>query len=366
MTNITISGMTQEQFQANVKTALENHSGSPVTKKHLVTKAVTTILGQGNEHTVHQVFDAPKAPESSCFLNKKPVGNVQAYESDFYYHEEYSEAIHGKLDVKAAKAIIDIVYASRFWFLAPLTDGIMEKKEEALSFVEQFPGHPLVLVTTTNSSSGTVSALINNDDNGLLLRSDDNHDDFKIYPESLSKSPQELMSKVSGIMTKIAANDYSSDDYYAIPYLLNDSPFIDYVNGVEYLKSEYGSLDTRLAKQLVELVYQSDTYIMGTVQGVPFESKQEALLFTETFDCHAMAVIAPLFDAGEDAHIGASLIVTNDNNAIYMADSAGHDGSFSESVKSIQELKEKLPALAAKIGNADFPNYGAVLTTKSL
>jgi hypothetical protein len=221
MTNITISGMTQDQFQANVKTALENHSGSPVTKQHLVTKAVTTILGQGNEHTVHQVFDAPKAPESSCFLNKKPADNVQAYDSDFYYQEEYSEVTHGKLDVKAAMEIINIVYAGRFWFLAPLTDGVMEKKEEALSFVEQFPGHPLILVTNTNSPSGTVSALINSDDNGLLLRGDDTHDDFKIYPESRSKSPQELMSKVSGFMTKIAAHEYSSDDYYAIPYLMN-------------------------------------------------------------------------------------------------------------------------------------------------
>jgi hypothetical protein len=147
---------------------------------------------------------------------------------------------------------------------------------------------------------------------------------------------------------------------------LNDSPFIDYVNEVEYLKSEYGSLDTVVAKQLVELVYQSDAYIMGTVQGVPFTNKQEALLFTETFDCHAMVVIASLFDADEDALIGSSLVVTNDNNAIYMTDRAEHDSSFSESVKSIQELRKKLPALAAKIGNADFPNYGAVLTTKSL
>lgn len=56
MSNVSIQGISQKQFEKNVKSALEIHSGSPVTQDYMTTRAVKAILGETNEHLIPAVF----------------------------------------------------------------------------------------------------------------------------------------------------------------------------------------------------------------------------------------------------------------------------------------------------------------------
>lgn len=358
MTNVTISGMTQEQFFDNVKSAIETHTGSTIKKNHLITKAVTTILAQSNEHTIPLVFSKNTGPVMPG-VNDKPV----TYDASRYSVNEYDMGIHGMLDVDSAQRIIDYVYMSEFWFLAPLMDGIFDIKEEALSFVEQFPGHALSIVVSTNSDAGCVSAIINSHADGFFLLDDEEH---RIIKGSESPTLESLFEKIQSVMSGVAAKQNGDADYYAIPYITKESPFVDYIIHSDYLRSVYGSLDRIIAKQLVELIYQSNNYKIGTTDGTPFDNKDEAQAFIDIFDEHPMIVLAELEDSDGWLSYGALLLITSADGVIYFGDLDELGHSFSDVANNIEELKEKLPALAAQIGNADFPAYNGTLSTKPL
>ncbi len=326
MTNITISGMTQEQFHANVKAAIEAHTGSTIKKEHLVTKAVTTILGQSNEHTIPMVFSKNTGPVNTGpvmpSIHDKPV----IYDASRYRIDEYDMGIHGMLDVELAKQIIEYIYASECWFLAPFMDGVFDIKEEALSFVEQFPNHALSLVVSTNSSSGCVSAVINSHNGGLVLLDDEN---YLIIKGSESLTIDSFFEKIHGVMSKVAAAHNGDSDYYAIPYIPKGSHFINYVNNHDYFKSEHGSLDANIAKSLIDAVYESASWFIASLDGVIFKRKQDALSFFEIFSGHPLYLVAEAVSP-----VGCVAVLVNQENEALVLRSDNTLDIIHESVSS--------------------------------
>jgi len=169
---------------------------------------MTTILAQPNEHTIPLVFDktntkeAPKKEKRTCTTDDYNAINVVLDD-------------HGTLSPELAKAFIEVVYESQYWYMAPVGAGIFTDKEDALAFVDTYPNHPISIVVETNSNAGAVSVLVNSNENGYLFR-DEYHLDLI---ESNIKKAGDIMLYLQMFMTERAKYDHNSNKCIAYPFV---------------------------------------------------------------------------------------------------------------------------------------------------
>lgn len=265
-----------------------------------------------------------------------PAGKRTEETYDYDYSEYDVSSIFemnvGRLSPVIAKELIEVIYKSEFWFLAPIHDGIFESKEQAHSFVEQHPTVPLSLVVSTNSSLGSVSVIINTEGNDILIREEDENMLIERYRyESVS----ELIKGIPALMTTRAHDEHDSDDSYAIPYLLKDSRFINYVNKFEYNESECGVLSKEVANAFIDAVDASGRHYLSSLDGEPFYSTEDARLFVNTFENHPLIVVS----ITKENALGVSTTITSNlkSSMILLENNHGLSSRASKSFNGIDE-----------------------------
>ena len=255
----------------------------------------------------------------------------------------------GRLSLDVAKSIVDIVYQSEFWFLAPIHGGIFDNKQQAMCFIEQHPEMPLSLVVSTNSSLGSVSVIVNTEGNDIIVREEEFNEVLESYRYD---SVGSFIKGIPELMTQRAHYDHNSEDSYAIPFLKKNSPFIDYVNSFEYNESEVGILSEDVANAFINAAEKSGKHQIAALDGSPFDSFDDARLFVKTFNQHPIKIISEL----EIDAFSVSTVISSDENStsIVFEDGCGLDSLPSQSFDSISDALEGLKGFADQTAKAEY------------
>ena len=293
----------------------------------------------------------------------KSEGEVEPKHFNFpdYVNDNNFELLSHTLAPHLANKLIELFYDSEYWFLAPMWHSVFNSKAEALSFVFQFPGHPISLVLATNSESDVVSVTgCSNDKDEFYILDETLFENFcstseelrgEISPISTFDNINGLKSNLTKITTAIMIDETKWKDAYSFPYITKGHHFKKYISCYEYAKSEDGMLTKLAAIRILELFEGSLDYHICKLDGSPFTDHKDALLFVKTFNQHSLGIRTRFKTINDDTKV----IITNDESCHYVVESVDRDDLITMVAKDVRELKSKLPAFFEAVLKKEHP-----------
>jgi hypothetical protein len=280
-----------EQMKANPKMKVSQFR--EIFSKILGSKDWNALLGQFDDNFSPLSFNDQASIASADSVSKLDLNTGYCNNSlDLHMtSEDYDIDTHGTLESTIANALVELFYSSEFWYLAPCMDGVFNTKEQALNFIEKYPNYPLSIIMSTNNSQGSVSLLVNSKDGIIFFREECNYDVLDIGQYDNIHS---LKRDITEIMTKRAKYDHDDKGSYAIPFIPKGHKLKDYVNSVDYYESEHGEVSVLVANKLIQFCEIHEQYSLGSIDGQPIGSKEDAEDFIKYFPNHPLILIVDL------------------------------------------------------------------------